>query len=554
MGNGITLNCELNFTRRWLKEQIITACKANSATCDERLIEVKRSQSEKEVRERGEFASNAPLVLSRILQVAPGDCAALLKAHLTHWPGTIDEAKGFLNFRMDQSATKSIVAHAAQQGARFGVGNSLAGQRINVEFVSSEPNSLLTLTSARHAICGEALCRLFEFQGADVTREFFLNDVQTSSKLRLLGESVGAFYEAHFHSVENLPEGILQDDFVRGVARDLATRDGNRHLLEPEAERNLFFSQEAAGAAIRAQKEELQKLGVRFDLWVSETNLHDDSIVHGAIEKLRQTGHVYERDGALWLATSQFGDEADHPLVRNNGQPTYLASDIAYHSWKFNRAFDVVLNIWSGEHRPYVARTHAALKAFGCDVNKLEIIVCEGARLRLDGETMTGRDEAPLIWQDAQSEVEAENLRLHLLLADWDKVAAIDVEVASRDDEGNPAYAARLAPSRLATMIRQVEARNSSQNSESSAEFSSEEAEVARLVALWPDTVENAALQRAPQRVARWTIEFSEAVRRLLSASQAGEASAQRLELLQGAQNAVQSALHLLGIEVKEQF
>ncbi len=447
-------------TRHALRQKIIEIMRHSGADFDEKKVEVKRAHTAKEAHLRGDFSSNAPLILSKILQIPPAQSAVLLKAQLKHWSGTIDETKGFLNFRMDQTVTREIVAQATQQGARFGAGNALAGRRVNIEFVSSEPNGPLTLTSARHAICGEALCRLLQFQGADVTREFFLNDVPGSSKMRLLGESVGAFYEAHFSGGEHLPEGILQDNFVHNVAGDLAARDGNKHLLEPEAERNLFFAREAAQAAISMQKQELQNLGVRFDLWTSETTLRSEGRVGNVIEKLRTAGHVYENDGALWLQTSKFGDEFDHPVVRSDNQPTYLASDIAYHVWKFNRGFDLLINIWSGEHRPYVVRTHAALKAVGCDVNKLEIIACEGARLRLDGEVMAGRNGAPLLLQDARAEVDLDNLRLHILLADWNDVADLEVESATRDDERNPAYAARLAPSRLATMIREIEAQN----------------------------------------------------------------------------------------------
>ena len=541
-------------TRRALRQKIIEiarqCCVESGALFDVEKIAVKRAHTIKDWRERGEFSSNAPLVLSKILQISPAKCAASLRAQLLHWPGIIVEAKGFLNFRMDQTATKEIVVRAVREGARFGAGDALKGRRVNVEFVSSEPNSPLTLTSARHAVCGEALCRILQFQGADVTREFFVNDVPTSSKMRLLGESVGAFYEAQFGH-DNLPEGILQDDFVRGVARDLAARDGNKHLLTPASERNLFFAREAAQAAISMQKQALQNLGVRFDLWTSENVLRSEGRVENALEKLRGAGYIYENDGAAWLQTSQFGDEFDHPVVRSDGQPTYLASDIAYHVWKFNRGFDLLLNIWSGEHRPYVARTQAALKAIGCDVGQLEILVCENARLRVDGEILEGRNGAPLLWQDALAEVSADNLRLPLLLADWHETATINAENATRDDEQNPAYAARLAPSRLATMIRQNEA-NTSQKAVEKLEYSPAEAELARLVALWPDTTENAALQRAPQQIARWTSEFAEAVRALLASSKPD--TPVNLELLRGAQSAIQSALYLLGIEAKEQF
>lgn len=518
-----------------------------------------RSRDEKEARERGEFSSNAPLVLSKRTRRTPGEEATLLQALLSDdWPGIIDEAKGFLNFRMDQTTINNLAAQASREGARFGEGEALAGQRVNIEFVSSDPMGPLPLSSARHAVCGEALCRLLEFQGADVTREFFLNDVPSSSKMRLLGESVGAFYEAQFGRSGNLPEGVLQDDFIKSVAQAIATRDGNQHLLKPETERNLLFAREASQSAMQQQKQTLRDCGVRFDLWTSETALRTEGRVENVVEKLTRAGHTYQRDGALWLRTTTFGDETDRPLLRSNGQPTYLASDIAYHVWKFERGFDGIFNLWTAEHRPYVARTKAALQAVGCDVSKIEIIVSEGARLRLDGEIMTGRDGASLSLDEARAEVELENLRLHLLLADWDLVANIEVEIATRDDESNPSYAVRLAPSRLATMLRALEAQNASVSESSQAELSAEETELARLVALWPDTTENAAQRRAPQLVARWAVDFAGAVRRLLAASRpeqsAGPASPQRIELLRGAQSAISSALKILGIAVTERF
>jgi arginyl-tRNA synthetase len=531
-----------NLTRRSLRAAIAAALPADGQ-CVANALEVRVARNEKQRRAHGDFSSNAPLLLRRLDDKLVAQLVENLRGF---WPGTMHESQGFLNFHMDQQTIDEKVAQAAREGARYGSGVMHSGRRFNIEFVSSDPTGPLPLSAARIAACGEALCRLQEAQGAGVTREFFLNDVPASSKMRLLGESVSAFYEAHFNGAQSLPEGILQDDFVRGVARDIAARDGNKHLLSPEVERNEFFAREAAQTAVRLQKEALQNFGVRFDLWTSENALRGEGRVQSALEKLARSGHSYEKEGAVWLKTSAFGDDADHPLTRAGAQPTYLASDIAYHAWKFERGFDKIINIWSGEHRPYVARTHAALQALGCDVSKLQILVCEGARLRLDGETMQGRDGAPLSWDEALAEADAEALRLHFLLAAWDETARIDLEVATRDDENNPAYAVRLAPSRLAALLREAEANGAA------AVPSPEEQEVARLVALWPDTLEHAATTFEPQRVARWAVDFAGAMRRLRAAARPG-ALPQPITL-RGAQAALAAALHILGIEAREQF
>lgn len=503
-------------------------------------------------RENGEFSCTAALALGALTQGNAREIAEVLRARLQAmklWPGAVEVVNGFLNFRMDEAFVMEQITRATREGVSYGAGSTLAGRRANVEFVSSDPTGPLTLAAARIAASGEALCRLLEAQGAAVTREYFVNDVPSSSKMRLLGESVGAFYESSFGRHGEAPEGVLQDAFVRRVAEEIAAQDGNSHLLEPETERNLFFARRAAAAAVDAQKAALQTFGVRFDLWTSENTLRAEGRINAIVEKLRALGHTFERDGALWLRTTKFSDESDRPLVRSNNQPTYLASDIAYHVWKLERGFDLVLDIWTAEHRPYVARTRAALLAIGCDVARFETLICEGARLLEDGEAVKSAGGEPLLLEDALDEVDADTLRLHFLLAPWDEVCEIDLEIAARDDERNPSYAARLAPSRLATMINECAAKPLAESA-----FNDEENELARLVALWPDTAENAALRREPQLVARWAVDFASAVRRVLSASQPASASQQRLDLLRGAHAAITNALKLLGVEARAKF
>ncbi|HVF10435.1 MAG TPA: DALR anticodon-binding domain-containing protein [Abditibacteriaceae bacterium] len=540
---------------------------------------------------RGDFASNAALVLAAAVGMPGAAVAALLGEHLQQsevWRGArvfqVEEANGFLNFRFDDNFLGEQIARALREGARYGSGTALAGTRINVEFVSTDPTGPLPFGAGRIAATGEALCRLLEFQGAAVTREFFLNDTETSSKMRLLGESVAAFYlQAFGHGGDARPprpEGALEDDFVRDVAASIVQREGNSYLLVPEAERAAAFAHQAREAAVAAQQRTLRDFGVRFDVWTSEEALRREGRIAAVVRKLQERGQLYVREDTLWLRSTEFGDETDRPLVRSNGEPSYLAADIAYHCFKFERGFDLLLNIWTAQHRPYVARTRAALRAAGCDANRLEVLLCENARLLRDGAFLaSGRDGGHPTLEQALQDIDAATLRFWFLQRNWDDISEIDLESARRADETNPAYAARLAPARLGTMIRQLEALPATapdpepaaeSSTASSTAWSTEERELARLVALWPDEAETAARERQPQRVARFVVEIAAVVRRLLAAetgnaearnaesqnqeSQNQESRRARLPLLRAAQITVSNALRALGIEPDEKF
>lgn len=503
-------------------------------------------------RGRGIYTSNLALELAGKLRRPPREVAAqLVKAIRSGggWAGAVEEVNGFLNFDMNDQALGTQLEAALQHKERYGAGQKMAGQRINVEFVSADPTGPLHFESGRHAALGEALCRLLELQGADITREFYLNDVETSSTMQLLGESVAGYYLAAFGREGEWPEGALRDAFVRGVAQEVSEAEGNRYLLVPEEERRAAFAHRARDAAVAAQKKTLRAFGVVFDVWTSENALRREGRVQFAVEQLKESGHVYEREGALWLRTTGFGDESDRPLVRANGQVTYLAADIAYHVFKLERGFERLLNLWTAGHAPYVQRTRAALQAAGYSPDALEVKLAEGACLTSDGTLLEGA-AGDLTLDEALLELDRDTLWFSLLLPEWDAVAAIDVEVARRDDEGNPAYAALLLPARLGTLLRQAEAAGGSA-ADAIQTFAGDEARaLAQLVALWPDEAETAASERRPQRVAQFVLEMAGAVRRLLAAGQA----AYNAPLLRAAQITATNALRAVGIEARTQF
>ncbi len=509
----------------------------------------------------GEFSSNAALRAASVTRQSPAQIGQTLLTRLAPaFDGRIELVAGRLNFFMSDHSIVESLERAAREGAHYGSGDALRGKRVLVEYVSSDPTGPLPFAAGRRAVIGEAICRLLEDQGARVTREFYLNDATTSSKNRLLGEGVANYYLKAFGQDSPAPDGAFDNAFVRGVAAELTRRDGAKWLSAGAPERLAACSQAALDAAIESQRATLEKLGTRFDTWVSETAMVDDGRVAAAIEKLKSRGQTYENAGALWLKTSEFGDDADRVLQRGDGSPTYFAGDIAYHLWKVERDFDAVINVWNATHETYVPRTRAALKAAGAPDEKFEFVIAGGANLKRDGVPLRmGLSGSEILMNEELQELDGDRLKLFFAKAEPAKTAEVDIETAARDDENNPAYAVQLLPSRLARLSREAQGRaagaSAAKADASNVEWSAGERELARLVALWPDTANEAATRRAPALVASFVLEMAAATRDLQGATAPSAApAALRLELLRAAGFVAASALRVLGIEARDRF
>lgn len=495
---------------------------------------------------RGEYFSNIAFVLAAKIKDTPQNVAEKLQSGFIVAGVDCMASKGFLNFRMNDETLHHSITCALSEGDRYGASDALQGQRINVEFVSADPTGPLQLAHGRIAVAGDALCRLLALAGANVTREYFLNDNEKSSKLRLLGESVAAHYNRSFGRDEEAPEGMLDDAFVRGVAARLAKHNGESFFLRSREERLAVFAHEAREAAVESQKETLRELGVAFDVWSSESALGQEGRIAAILERLQSAGYLYEKGGALWLKTTDLGDEADRTLRRANGEYTYLASDIAYHAYRFERGFDQLVNIWTAQHQQYLARTHAALLAAGYPAENLHVLVCENTQLLRDGSAQDGERELTL--NDVLREVEAPSLRFLWLLPEWNEFVGIELESARRDDESNPAYAARLVPSRLKTLADAAAALPAGDD----VQWNEAERQLARLIAIWPDEAAQAAQERRPQRVARFVLELADVVRLLLTEMRPSRNTS--VELLRAGHVVAVNALRALGIEARDRF
>ena len=520
------------------------------ALCEHRVLDVRTLDVEKSwsvrraAKAHGDYTCNVALVLTSQFKSSPPEIALQMLDSFQTDTFSVTARQGFLNFRMNDETLRSHLQTALSQGADYGTSQTLNGKRILVELVSADPDGPLGFSLGRIAAFGDALCRLLASQGANVTREWYLNDDETSAKMKLLGESVASHYLDALGQNHEPPEGLITDNFVRELGARIAREDGNKYLLIPESERAANFAHRARDEAIAVQRRVLERIGVRFDVWTSESSLKNEGRVENALKKLRERGLITERDGAEWLQTTRFGDDADRVLVRAGGRPTYLASDIAYHIFKNERGFDLLLNIWTSEHKPYVERTRAALSAAGCDAQKLEVLTCENARLLRDSRPISrGANGDDFSLDEVLNTLDADTLKFFFLRQSADESIAIDDEIARRDDETNPAYAVRLLPTRLQTMISQAQATGASKE----IEYSNEEREIARLVALWPDTIRNATLERAPHRIVAFLVDLANSTRDVLKSSRV-DAPGANIEVLQSARVVAQNALTVLGL------
>jgi len=500
----------------------------------------------------GEYTSNWPLQSAKSGGQSVAGLGETARLALSpYFEGRIIYLKGRLLFFMSDEHFFSQLERATREGAHYGQSSVLAGQRFLVEYVSSDPIGPLPFAAGRHAAWGESLCRLLETAGARVSREFYLNDLTSSSKLRALGERVANAYARAFG------QGSDESDvFARVLGGEWARRDGAKWLESSLEERSEAGTKFALERAVESQRASLDGFGTRFDAWVRESSLERDGHLERAVATLKERDLTFEQGGALWLATTRFGDDANRVLQRTDGRWTYFAGDIAYHTWKAERPFDRVLNVWSAGHKPYIARTQAALKAAGLDEQKFEFLTVEDATLERDGAPIRlGLGGGPLLLDEEIEEIGADALHWFFTSKSASQIAKVDLEIALRDDESNPAYAAQLLPSRLATMRRALEGQLGASPSQIEGDWNTGERELARLVALWPDCVQSAALERAPERIADWVSQAARATRELLRASSPSTApTARKLELLRAGGHAATSALRILGVEARETF
>lgn len=415
--------------------------------------------------------------------------------------------------------TRSLTAESAQailqqiisEGEAYGRSQQRKGQRVLVEFVSANPNSPITVGNARGGAIGDVLSNLLEAVGYEVCREYYVNDAVNSMQMRHLGKSIEARYLQALGQEAEFPEDGYKGEYVSHIAKQIVERHGDKHVTPPKAERARVFTQLAEREMLALQKADLEAFGIVFDNWYSERSLYGTKKVDKAIQTLKSGGYAFEEKGALWLKSTAFGDDKDHPLIRPNGQHTYIASDAAYHADKFDRGFDLLINVWGPQHEEYIARTKAAVTAMGYDSSKLDIIIYQTVRLFSGGELamMSKRASDMILLSELIAEIGKDAARFFLLTCGADVPLDLDLEQAKRKSPENPLFSIQQAHSRTREILHNGGATTAEDADLPSLTRDSEIA-LAKKMADYPEVIRLAAETYQPSRLTAYCKDLSE--------------------------------------------
>jgi arginyl-tRNA synthetase len=528
--------------------------------------------------QHGEYASSAGMKLARLLRQPPPQIASRLAETIAVPDGaaTAEAAQGYVNFRLTSRWLQRLVAEVAAAGSRYGAADVGRGERLQVEFASINPTGPLHIGHGRGAILGDSICRLLEFTGHDVQREYYVNSDNTQTR------RFGASVYARLHGKEP-PEGGYVGEYVSGIA-DRARDDlpGIEQLPEPEAEPKLrMYAMQKVVEQIRAT---VARLNIHYDEWFWESWVWEKKLAQRAIERLREDGYLKERDGALWFGPAlqelegqqvvqkEITEEEDRVVIRSNGQPTYFASDLGYLLSRFeDRGFKRVIEVWGSDHHGYVPRMKSAAAALGIDPAKLQIILHQMVNLkegaaRGASTKMSKRAGRFVTLDELIDRVGSDPVRYFYLLRSPDTTIEFDLDLAVTQGNENPVYYAQYAHARLVNVEATASEKHSRLPEHANVSLLVEpwELDVARQLAFWPEVVEDAVRLLEPHRLPYYVQDLATAVHRFYHAGNEksehrvvvddADLTRARLELCRAARHTLKTALDLMGVSAPDRM
>jgi len=468
-------------------------------------------------REHGDLATNLAMVLAKQVKRSPRDIATTLIKHLDTTGTWIQSSEiagaGFINFRLNPLWLTDVIKEVIKAGNSYGQVDLGKGEKVQVEFVSANPTGLLHMGNARGAALGDSLASLLSMAGYDVSREFYIND--TGNQIQNFALSLESRYLQQLGQDCPFPEGGYHGEDLIETVKGLITKVGDKYLtVEPELRRE-FLIRYGLEEKMQDIRETLQDFGVNYDVWFNEQSLHDSGAVKLTLEELEKKGYIYEKEGALWLKSTLFGDEKDEVVIRSNGTPTYFAADIAYHRNKFERGFTRVINIWGADHHGHVARLKGAMSAFGYDKDNLQVILMQLVRLIRNGEVvkMSKRSGQYITLRELMDEVGKDAARFFFSLRDPDSAVDFDLDLAKAQSSDNPVYYVQYAHARMCSILRQALELGDTGKPPSDDDLkllnSTEERDLLKKMADLPSEVTIAARLMEPHRLARYVLDLA---------------------------------------------
>lgn len=513
-------------------------------------------------KEFGDYATNFAMQAARYAKANPRLIAAALVERLHEdWLEKAEIAgPGFINFYLKSDVIYSKLAAILAAGEQYGNLPLNDAGKFQVEYVSANPTGPLHVGHGRGAAYGSALVKLLRAAGYDVESEYYINDA--GNQMDNLAASVDARYLELLGRTVDFPENGYRGQDIIDTAQRIIDKEGARYLDMLPQERLAVFKELALKEKLAALKEDLAAFNVDFDVWFSERTLHRSGKIQETCDELLKNGNMYEQDGALWLRSTAYGDDKDRVVIRDNGVPTYLAADIAYHRNKFERGFKRIIDIWGADHHGYVCRVKAAVKALGFEADDLEVLLLQMVSLYRNGELvkMSKRTGQSITLAELIEEVGTDAARFFFVMRSLDSQLDFDLDLAKSHSNENPVYYIQYAHARICSILHQA--------AEAGLKNSAEpdltrltipvEIELIKKLAEYEDEIAYAARERAVHRIARYAHELSGAFHsfynqcRIVGVEPAlAEA---RLALILAVQNTVRHSLAILGVSAPEKM
>jgi arginyl-tRNA synthetase len=466
----------------------------------------------------GDAATSVALALAKEVGRNPRELAAEIVKALELDPDIVESAEiagpGFINFRFAPAWYAGILREIVRRGDDYGRTDSGRGRKIQVEFVSANPTGPLNVVNARAAAVGDVIARLLEATGAEVEREYYVNDA--GQQIEKFALSVEARFREAIGEAWEIPEGGYHGEYVGEIARALLDEHPRLRGTRP-AERVEFFKRAAIDAVVAEQKRDLDGYGVTFHRWFRESELAEAGAVGAVLRKLKATGETYEKEGATWLKTAERGTNDDKVIVKNDGVPTYLLPDTAYHLNKFDRGFDPVIDLWGPDHHAHIVEMHAALEILGFPRERLEVEIIQQVNFLEGGKQfkMSKRAGRIVSMRELVEDVGVDVAKFFFLMRKQSAHLDFDLDLARQETDENPVFYVQYAHARVASLVRFGRERDYALPSPDDVDLTDVSGGDARtltlLLADFPRLVEGAAQAREPHRLTAYLRDVSSA-------------------------------------------
>lgn len=457
----------------------------------------------------GDYAANAAMILASRIKQNPRAIAQIIQDNITDPHNIIDNTQiagpGFINFFINDRAWHAALKNIEEKNDHYGSIELGGGKKVLIEFVSANPTGPLHIGHARGAVVGDVIANLLRTAGFNITREYYINDA--GNQMNNLGKSVLLRYQELCGRKVEFPEGCYQGDYIKDIAREILVREGEKYL-QIEAEQSIRYFTALAGQSILDEiKVDLKDFGVVFDEYFSERELYRNDGVNQLLDDLRRQGFIYADGGTLWFKTTAFGDEKDRVVIRQNGEPTYFAADIAYHKNKYGRGYETLIDIWGADHHGYMPRLWAGIQALGYEKDSLKIILVQLVNLLRGGvpAAMSTRSGEFVTLREVIDEVGRDAARYNFLMRRSDSHLDFDLELAKKQSNENPVYYVQYAHARICSIIRMAGERRVSlpQYADINPALLNEPEEktLIKMIVRYPEMIQGAANSLEPHRI-----------------------------------------------------